>query len=369
MRIGISFDLKPADAPTWPEPDDLFEELDSIETIESIEQVLRRRGHDVVRLGGGGQLLEALVRGGAAERLDGVFNLAEGLGGRGRESQVPALLEMLGIPFTGTDAPGLTLALDKRVAKLLALERGLPTPPFRHVPVGEACVDAGLQYPLFVKPAGEGSSIGIRERSRCTRPDELHALVRHLHATYRQPVLVEEFLPGEEYTVGVIGSGAAARVIGVMQIAPTGPLDEFVYSLEYKRDYCAEIGYRMTDELLRRGALTPARLDELHSLALAAHRVFDCRDVSRVDLRCDRRGRVDFIEINPLPGLRPGFSDLANLAAGHGWSYDALVGGILDAASERWRAQPAPARRRFQPAPVAAVRLAASAAGDLEVSP
>ncbi|MCY1057559.1 hypothetical protein [Nannocystis sp. SCPEA4] len=347
MRIGISFDLKPAHAPAASEPGDLYEELEAIDTIVAIEQVLRRRGHDVTRLGGGTALLDALVRQGAAERLDGVFNLAEGFGGRGRESQVPALLELLGLPFTGTDAPGLTLTLDKRVAKLLALDHGLPTPPFRLVAVGERCDDGGLQYPLFVKPVGEGSSIGIRRRSRCCSPDDLHVLVESLHRAYRQPVLVEEFLPGEEYTVGVIGNGADARVIGAMQIVPTGPLDEFVYALEYKRDYSAEIRYRMTDELLRHGALSLARLDQIHALALAAHRVFECRDISRVDLRCDRRGRVDFIEINPLPGLRPGFSDLANLAAGHGWTYDALVGGILDAAIERWNA--APPRRSVLP--------------------
>lgn len=353
MRIGITYDLKPMEVPSASEPIDLYEELEAIDTIVAIEQVLRRRGHDVVRLGGGRALLDGLVRGGLAERLDGVFNLAEGFGGRGRESQVPALLEMLGVPFTASDAPALTLTLDKRVAKLVARDHGLPTPPFRLVPPGETCDDHGLQYPLFLKPVGEGSSMGIRSRSRCTDPEQLHALVRSLHAAYRQPVLVEEFLPGEEYTVGVIGNGDGARVLGVMQIVPAGPLDEFVYSLEYKRDYSAEVRYPMTDELLRHGALSPARLGQIHELALGAHRAFECRDISRVDLRCDRHGEVQFIEINPLPGLRPGFSDLANLAAGHGWSYDALIGGILDAAVERWRAAPTPAR------PVARAAMAA----------
>nr|WP_276603267.1 hypothetical protein [Nannocystis pusilla] len=355
MRIGITYDLKPADAPAASEPSDLYEELEAIDTIVAIEQVLRRRGHDVVRLGGGRALLDGLIRGGLAERLDGVFNLAEGFGGRGRESQVPAILELLAIPFTGSDAPALTLTLDKRVAKLVALDHGLPTPPFRLVPVGETCDDRGLRYPLFLKPVGEGSSIGIRSRSRCTGPAQLHDLVRSLHAAYHQPVLVEEFLPGEEYTVGVLGNGDDARALGVMQIVPSGPLDEFVYSLEYKRDYCVEVRYHMTDELLRRGAVSPARLRQIHELALAAHRVFECRDISRVDLRCDRYGQVQFIEINPLPGLRPGFSDLANLAAGHGWSYDALVGGILDAARGRWQAA-APVAR---PSALAALTAAA----------
>ena len=336
MRIGLTYNLKPEIAPAPDDPIDRYEEYDSEETVSAVAGALRRLGHEVERLGWGPPMLDALIRRTEGDRLDGVFNFAEGVGGRGRESQVPAMLEMLGIPNTGSDPVALALALDKGIAKIFAAGHGIATAPFRLIGADEPLGEVDLRYPLFAKPVAEGSSMGIRNRSVCRTPAELQALVSQLQYDYRQPVLVEEFLPGDEYTVGVLGNGEHARVVGVMQVVPRDAAGDFVYSLEVKRDYLNRVVYRMTDELLATGALTPAELAAIEKLAVDAHRAFSCRDVSRVDIRRDRDGEPNFIEINPLPGLNPVHSDLVIIANGHGWSFDQLIGRIVDVASERW---------------------------------
>ena len=334
MRIGLTYNLKPAQPLAPDDPIDRYEEYDSEETVDAVAEALGRRGHQVERLGWGPTLLDALT---TQARLDGVFNFAEGVGGRGRESQVPAMLELLGVPNTGSDPVALALALDKGVAKLHAAVHGIPTAPFVLVGADEPIGAVDLRYPLFAKPVAEGSSMGIRETSVCRTPDELRGLVGQLQADYGQSVLIEEFLPGAEYTVGIVGNGAAAEVLGVMQVLPRQPTGaDFVYSLEVKRDFRNRVVYVMTDELLATGAVTPAGLTAIRALALAAHRVFGCRDVSRVDIRCDRDGAPNFLEINPLPGLNPLSSDLVIMARGHGWTYEQLIGRIIDAASGRW---------------------------------
>lgn len=334
MRIGLTFNLKPDLPPDPDDPIDRYEEFDSEETVEAVAAALGLRGHEVERLGWGPALLDALT---AQDRLDGVFNFAEGLGGRGRESQVPAMLEMLGVPNTGSDPVTLALALDKGVAKLHAAAHGIATAPFVLVGAAEQLGAVDLRYPLFAKPVAEGSSMGIRETSVCRTPEELRAVVGGLQADYGQSVLIEEFLPGAEYTVGVLGNGARAEVVGVMQVTPRQASGDFVYSLEVKRDFRNRVVYVMTDELLATGAVDPAGLAAIRSLALAAHRAFGCRDISRVDIRCDRDGAPNFLEINPLPGLNPLSSDLVILARGHGWTYEQLIGRILDAAAGRWQ--------------------------------
>lgn len=345
MRLGLTYNLRPADlAPD--DPIDRYEEFDSVETVDAIADALHRDGHQVERLGWGPSLLDALD---GPRRLDGVFNVAEGLGGRGRESQVPAMLEMLGIPNTGSDPVTLALALDKGVAKLVATAHGIATAPFVLVGPGDelTCeLVAGLRFPLFAKPVAEGSSMGIRDTSVCRSLAELRALIARLQADYGQSVLIEEYLPGSEYTVGVIGNGADAEVVGVMQVVPRDDGGDFVYSLEVKRDYRNRVVYRMTDDLLRLG-VAPAELATVRALALATHRAFGCRDLSRVDIRCDRDGAPNFLEVNPLPGLNPQSSDLVILSRGHGWTYEQLIGRILAAAAERWSHAPSTLNRPF----------------------
>lgn len=337
MRIGLTYNLKPEILPSADDPIDRYEEFDSEETVAAIAASLRRLGHEVERLGWGPTLLDALLRRDGV-RLDGVFNLAEGLGGRGRESQVPALLEMLAIPNTGSDPVALALALDKGLAKVFAADHGIATAPFVIVGADEPLGRVDLRYPLFAKPVAEGSSMGIRNTSVCRNHAELAALVDQLQRDYHQPVLIEEFLSGDEFTVGVLGNGDAAEVVGLMQVLPRHPGGDFVYSLEVKRDYENQVVYRMTDELLASDAHSPASLQAIRQLALDAHKVFACRDLSRVDIRCDRDGEPNFIEINPLPGLNPIHSDLVIIARGHGWDYHRLIARIVAVAAERWAA-------------------------------
>ncbi|MEO6259012.1 MAG: D-alanine--D-alanine ligase, partial [Thermoanaerobaculia bacterium] len=291
MRIGLTYNLKPAGA-----TGDEFEEFDSVETIESLESALCSCGHDPVRLGWGMEMLDALGR----ESVDGVFNIAEGVGGRGRESQVPATLEMLGIPCTGSDALAIALTLDKALAKLLARSHGIATAPWRVVDAttrGLPANEMSLRFPLFVKPSGEGSSMGISERSLCYEEQTLQETVERLTASYG-PVLIEEFLPGDEYTVGLIDG----EVIGVMQVLPRSAEKDFVYSLEVKRDYLNRVDYRLVDA------------PDVAAVAQSVWPVFDLRDVARVDVRRDRDGVASFVEVNPLPGVHPVNSDLVILA-------------------------------------------------------
>jgi D-alanine-D-alanine ligase len=313
MRIGLTYNLKSEHALATSDPSDRFEEFDSIETIEALEDSFRLHGHEAVRLGWGAAMLDRL----RAKPVDGVFNLAEGIGGRGRESQVPGTLEMLGIPCSGADAVAIGITLDKALAKLLARANGIPTAPFQ-VADRRSQAAGKLRYPLFVKPSCEGSSMGITATSRCENERELRAAVDRL--SVYGPVLVEEFLPGDEFTVGIIGG----EVLGVMQVVPRTNEKHFIYSLEVKRDYAKRVEYRLVD---RR---------DVADVALSIWRAFGLRDFSRVDVRCDRDGRPNFVEVNPLPGVHPVNSDLVILARGMGWSYERLIGRILEVIIARW---------------------------------
>jgi D-alanine-D-alanine ligase len=345
VKLGLTYNLKPAGAELAVADNDQFEEFDSVETIEGLESAIRAAGHEPVRLGWGLEMIEALQR----ERVDGVFNIAEGVGGRGRESQVPAVLEMLGIPCTGSDALAIALTLDKALAKVVAKSAGIATAPWfvydipsltttdksvcatsilpnvaqtlLSVPGQSAAPDiANLTFPVFAKPAAEGSSMGITDRSLCRDQNELDAAIERL--SKYGPVLVEEFLPGDEFTVGIIGG----KVLGVMQVVPRGDDKDFIYSLDVKRDYLNRVDYRLVDA------------QDVANVALQVWRAFALRDVARIDVRRDRNGVANFVEVNPLPGVHPINSDLVILARLAGISHHDLIGRIIDAAIKRWAA-------------------------------
>jgi len=328
MRIGIAFNLRD-EVPEIPgAPVDHAEEFDSPATIDALAAVLAAAGHRVERLGFGRPFLERLL----ADPPDLVFNIAEGLSGRSREAHVPAVCEMLGVPYTGSDPLTLALTLDKDLAKRVVASRGLATP--RHLLV-ERLADlpgenepGGLAFPLIVKPAWEGSSKGVRLASRVTTPAALREQVAFVLEGYGGPALVEEFCEGEEFTVGVIGN-EQPRVIGVMQIRHrTLPAAEFLYSLEVKRDWENQVEYLVPPPVEAR------LLAELEALALGCYRALGCRDVSRVDLRL-KSAVPHFIEVNPLPGLSPTYGDLPILAGRMGWSHSELVLEIVRHAVER----------------------------------
>jgi D-alanine-D-alanine ligase len=331
LRIGIAFDLAPADGPN-DGPDDRYEEFDKPETVEAVARVLRDEGHDVVLLGDGRPLLARLLE----DPPDFVVNLAEGEGvGRSREARVPAVLEMLDIPYSGSDPLTLAAALDKPVAKALvshvvAVPEGCTVPADAPPGRAEAMVEAlgAGRGPWVVKPACEGSSKGIRSHCLVDTPAEAAALCRRLAEDYRQPVLVEEYVDGDEVTVGLVGNGPGLRVLGAMRVRPKSRDPRFLYSLEVKRDWHNRVEYE-----------TPARLpagvtDRLERAARLSYEALGCRDVARVDFRV-RDGVPYFLEANPLPGLAPDWSDLVLLARGVGVSHAELVRRILEAALAR----------------------------------
>ncbi|MEA2183012.1 MAG: D-alanine-D-alanine ligase [Solirubrobacteraceae bacterium] len=323
MEIGIAYDLAPQATGPW-EPNDLYEEYDSAATVDAVADALGRLGHDVRHLGGGRSFLRAMLDG-ACEL---VFNMAEGEGSRSREAHVPAVCEMLAIPYTHSDPLTLAAALDKAVAKTLVAAAGIPTPAFAVLECpGE---DVTLRFPLIAKPVAEGSSMGLRSSSRVTDAPSLRAHVMRLIDDYAQPVLVEEFCPGPEFTVAIVGTGADATPLGIMEIVPRrGQLAEFVYSTEIKRASAAAVHYRVPPE-------HPARLvQRAVEVAIGAYRTLGCRDLARVDVRVDAAGEPSFLEINALPGLRPGWGDVTILAERYGVTFDELVGGVVCAARAR----------------------------------
>jgi D-alanine-D-alanine ligase len=330
VRVGLSYNVKPADLPAHL-PEDAFEEYDSEATVGHLCNALSALGHEVVRLEAGPAIIDALRRG----RPDIVFNIAEGEGGRCREAHVPALLEMLGIPYVGSDPLTLCVTLDKPVAKRLVASEGFPTPKFLTFPSADAFTGEGLAYPVIVKPAFEGSSKGVRLSSRAASPAEARERVAFVTGTYHQDAIVEEFVAGPEATVGILGN-ENPRVVGVMEIAPKKMRnEEFVYSLEIKRDWENQVEYRCPPPF------SPRVAAEIERCAVGIYRTLGCRDFSRIDFRVDAKGVPQFIECNPLPGLSPGYGDLPIMADRMGMSYLSLISEILSHALSR---QEVPAR-------------------------
>lgn len=338
MRIGLAFDLKEAGAAPPPpgrpddfpgdQPDDFFEEYDPPETVSAIEGAIAGLGHEVVRLGGGREFLSSILR----ERVDFVFNISEGRGAhRAREGQVPSVLEMLGVPYSFSDPLTLGLSLDKDLTKRLVSAAGVAVAPgwmVRDAGDLKLLGDGEPPYPLFAKPAFEGSSKGIRATSRIPDAGALHRVVPSLLEDYRQPILVEAFVAGDEVTVGVVGNDPPAA-LGAMRIRPKyGPDPDFAYTIEVKRDFENLVAYDIP------APLPPAPLGRLLADAVRAFRALECRDVARVDFRMDGETPV-FLEINPLPGLSPTSGDLPILARGHGLSYGQFMERILDAGLKR----------------------------------
>jgi D-alanine-D-alanine ligase len=323
VEIGIAYDLVTDFATAEGEPADRLAEYDSEETVAALEAALRAVGYRVRRLGGGRHFLETML----TQPPDLVFNLAEGRGGRSREAQVPAVCEMLGVPYTNSDPFTMAITLDKAAAKRVARAVGVPTPDFE---VLEEPRPVGLEFPVVAKPVHEGSSMGIGARSLVRDATALGPVTADLLERYREPVLVEEFCPGAELTVGIFGTGACARTLAVMEVAPRRrALDEFLYSGEVKHDWEAEVSYHVPPRV------APELAARASEVALAAYRALGCRDVARIDLRVDRRGEPSFLEANPLPGLHPVISDLAMLARPVGVGYEELILRIVTCARER----------------------------------
>jgi D-alanine-D-alanine ligase len=336
MRIGIAFDVKPQTPIPAGAPDDLHEEFDSPATVQSIAVALRELGHEPIELGNGKPMLERLLR----DPPELVFNFAEGHGtSRNREARVPAVCEMLDIPCTGSDPLTLALALDKDMCRRVVADGGVGVPKgiLLSPPPGDydgdcaefpgMIVQSALQLPLIAKPNLEGSSKGIRSKCLIETLEDAGPVIVSLWRDYRQAVLLEEFIAGDEVTVGIVGNDMP-RILGMMRVLPKQPTDRFVYSLEVKRDWANRVKYECPPQLPEEA------LRELEMAALNAYGTLGCRDVARLDFRV-RDGRPFFLEANPLPGLNPETGDIVSIARFMGLTHTQLIGAIVEAALAR----------------------------------
>jgi D-alanine-D-alanine ligase len=326
LRVGFTFNVKRI-KPTKDAVEDSEAEYDAPTTLQAIREAIASWGHEVVDMEANQELPSLL----ASTPLDIVFNIAEGLKGRNRESQVPALCELLDIPYTGSDPATLAIALDKGVAKKIVRHAGIHTPNFQLMTTGKERLSKEMKFPLMVKPVAEGSSKGVVSKSVCHSEQELRELAREIVGKYQQPALVEEFINGREFTVGLLGE-RRPKVLPAMEIVFTDKTDKTpIYRFEDKLESNDRIRYDVPAKL------DPSQMERLKQAARGAFMALGCRDVARVDFRMDERGRIYFIECNPLPGLTPGWSDLVLIAQGAGLDYRTLIGEILSGAIRRYK--------------------------------
>ncbi|MEW5737791.1 MAG: D-alanine--D-alanine ligase [Myxococcota bacterium] len=337
LKVGFTFNVKRI-KPTADGAEDSEAEYDSPSTLQAIREAIASHGHEVVDLEATPELPMVL----ATTQVDIVFNIAEGFRGRNRESQVPALLELLDIPYTGSDPATLSLALDKALAKKVVRAAGIDTPNFQLMTTGRERLDKQFsRWPLMVKPVAEGSSKGVVSKSVCTTEAELREVVKEMVDRYKQPALIEEYIGGREFTVGLLGE-RRPEVLPPMEIVFTDKSDSTpIYKFEDKLEANDRIRYEAPAKL------EPSQLERLRAAARGAFMALGCRDVARIDFRMDETGRLFFLECNPLPGLTPGWSDLVLIAQGEGMDYHTLIGEILSGAIRRYKEKES--RRRDAP--------------------
>jgi len=323
MKIGFTYDLKDDYINAGFTKEDAAE-FDSIITIEAIEKVLTEAGHNVIKIGNIINLVNLLAKG---ERWDLVFNIAEGVRGVGRESQVPALLEAYGIPYTYSDSSTLTIALHKGLTKQIVKDYGIPTAEFKTIKIGESVDNINIPYPLFVKPAAEGTGKGVSSKSLVYNIHELENYVREIHEKFKQDALIENFLPGREFTVGISGTGDDATSLGVLEIIFNENAEHKYYSYENKQNYIDNVLYIMADDESSK---------KCNDIALAAWKSLGCLDGGRIDLKMDSNGIPNFIEVNPLAGLNPIDSDLPIICQKVGIPYKKLILDVITSAAKRY---------------------------------
>ncbi len=324
-------------------PADAYADFDHIETIDSIRAAIETDGHTTDFIAADENLPFALRQ----FHPDICFNIAEGLGGDAREAQVPALLEMLRIPYTGSRVLTNAISLDKTLTKRIWRDRRLPVAPFQEFIVGDEALRPDLNFPLFVKPSREGTGMGVDLNAIVENEPELRERIRWVIDQYSQPALVETFLPGREFTVGILGRPDARlhsrhpewyekdgfHRFPILELDSSRSITPNVYSHEAKSKSVGEEGAP--------GYLCPAEVDaelarKLEHMAWRAHSLLGALDVSRTDMRLDAQGNIRLLEINTLPGLTAGYSDLCLQAAAEGISYEDLILEILYLAAGRW---------------------------------
>lgn len=322
MKIGIAYDLR-EDYLAEGYGDEETAEFDRLDTIEAIESTLQGLGFETERIGNIRKLAARLV---AGDRWDMVFNIAEGLKGFGREAQVPALLEAYDIPYTFSDALVLSLTLHKGMTKHVIHDLGIPTPEFAVVESPSDIDAVRLPFPLFAKPVAEGTGKGISAASKITTRKDLDSVCRVLLKAFDQPVLLETFMPGREFTVGITGTGEEAAAVGAIEVLLNKDAEPGSYSYTNKKKFEEYVEYRLVKDEMAQKAV---------EVSLAAWRGLGCRDGGRIDLRADAQGVPRFLEVNPLAGLNPEISDLPILCNLAGMSYRELIKRIMESALKR----------------------------------
>ncbi len=343
LRIAVLANQKYHVAVEADTPPDALAEYDSAETVYAIQRALVEAGHDAFYLEADATLLDTLRE----TQPDLCFNIAEGLRGDARESHVPALLELLGIPYTGSKVLTHAISLDKEKTKRIWRDNGLPTAPFQVFQQMDTPVDAHLAFPLFVKPVHEGSGMGINGQSIVHTEAALRAQVQWVIQAYRQPALVETYLPGREFTVGLVGNAPhivltpdpnfythhGFHIFPVLEIDTQRGNVRGIYNAQAK-------SYAIDDEAAP-GYLCPADITSelattLQHLAVAAFSALDALDIARVDFRMGADGLPYLVEINTLPGLNPVLSDIVIAARAGGIPHADLIQRVVEQALARY---------------------------------
>jgi D-alanine-D-alanine ligase len=322
MKVGLTYDLR-SDYLKEGFSEEETAEFDKESTVEDIEQALHRLGHETDRIGHFKALISRIYNG---DRWDIVFNICEGMHGIGREAQVPALLDAYNIPYTFSDPLVLALTLHKGMTKQVIRDSGIPTPGFAVVETVNDLNNVHLPYPLFVKPKSEGSGKGIGFNSKVDNPDELRMTCLSQWETVAQSLLIETYLPGREFTTGILGAGENSFSVGSMEVIFNSSAKEKIYSYDIKTNYEQYVSYAIPEKEMA---------DKCIELALKAWKALGCRDAGRIDIRVDRNGVPNFIEVNPLAGLNDITSDLPILARMNGYTYDFIIKTIMDSAIKR----------------------------------
>lgn len=325
MRVGLTYDLRSDYLAMGMSLEDTAE-FDKEETIAGIEGALRELGYQTDRIGHAKALVKRLE---AGDRWDLVFNICEGLRGVAREAQVPAILDLYGVPYVFSDPLVLALTLHKGMTKRVVRDAGVPTSDFCVYESAEDLDSLRFGPPFFVKPVAEGTGKGCTSKSIVRDRAALAAACDELVARFGQPALIEPYLGGREFTVGITGTGRRAKVVGSMEIVLLSNAEKGVYSYENKGNYEDRVEYPRTDPARDPVAAAAERV------SLDAWRALGCRDGGRVDIRCDSAQNPMFLEVNPLAGLNPKDSDLPILARMSGVSYTELLRRIMDSAVTR----------------------------------
>ncbi len=322
MKVGLTYDLRQDYLALGMSEEDTAE-FDRPDTIVAIENTLRALGYETDRIGHIRSLVSRLAQG---HSWDMVFNIAEGLWGFGREAQIPALLEAYQVPYTFSDSLVLALTLHKGLTKHIIRDQGIPTPDFYVLEKEADLKHLHLSFPLFAKPVAEGTGKGITAKSVIQTKRELTSVCRMLLTAYQQPVLIETFLPGREFTVGIVGTGEDAKAVGVLEVVLLKNAEQDVYSYVNK-EKCEElVEYHLAEDDMAKAAA---------NVAIASWRALGCRDAGRIDLRSDEKGQPHFIEVNPLAGIHPEHSDLPILCSKVGIPYKELIKSIMQSAEKR----------------------------------